>query len=231
MVISLEAAQAVIDAFSELDRSGVLLDSKNAPHEIQVVTLDLATARLATQPMELGFPFKSVFVRSASDATASVSFRPHTTDDDQGAATLKQNDSLVFPRQLSKAFLHWDAQTGKTMTLIFFVTGEFRSGSQISQTGGGVSLVNGSSFVPSVVALGAAAATLVQASDSDRKKLTIQNTLANPIYIGNAATVTNAGATRGIEIQPGGDYEFNNTSACYAYNPGLAQNLQIVTEK
>lgn len=198
------------------------------PFEIQTMTLTLTTARDENLPLRIGFPFKSVFVREATDGTVKVKIRPTTQDSYQSGVNLKLNDSLILQRQVSEAFISWDAQSGKTIELVFFVSSEFKSGSQVSQNAGGVSISDGTAFTTARTALTAATATSVLASDSTRKKGTIQNTTGASIWVGDS-TVTNSGATMGLEIPTGGVFYWSNTAALYAYSV-LASTVTVMSE-
>lgn len=189
------------------------------PFEVQVVELDLSTARTPENPYPIKFPFKSVFIREATDSVVNVDMQVQTQDSYQGKVSLKLNDSLVFGQQVSNGFLSWEAQSGKTMSLIFFVSAEFRSGSQVSQTAGGIAIIDGSSFEQSVVALTAATATAIVAQDTTRKQALIVNETGSDVWLG-AATVTNTGATRGFKLVPGGVFTWRNTAALYGYSVG-----------
>ena len=200
-------------------KAEIFEDSTSNPFEVQVIDLTLTTARTPENPYRVGFPFKSVFVREATDGTVSVDLRPTTNDSFQSPVKLKLNDSLIMGRPVSEAFLSWSAQAGKTIQLVFFVTSEFRSGSQVSQNAGGVSISDGTAFVNAQLTLVAATALSVFASDSTRKKGTLQNTTGASIWVG-ASTVTNSGATIGIEVPSGGIFYWSNTAQLYAYSVG-----------
>lgn len=202
--------------------------STEQPFEVQVVELDLSTARTPENPYPIKFPFKSVFIREATDSVVNVDFQVQTQDSYQGKITLKLNDSLVFGQQVSNGFLSWEAQSGKTMSLIFFVSAEFRSGSQVSQTAGGIAIIDGSSFDQSVVALTAATATQIVAQDTTRKQVLIVNETGSDVWLGDS-TVTNSGATRGFKLVTGAVFTWRNTAALYGYSAG-GGDVQITEE-
>ena len=216
-VITAESAQAVVDLANQLKKASVFISTTQKPFGVQSITLDLSTARLQTQAFRVGFPFKSVYVSSATDVLANVVLVPTTQDSYQSGIPFKLNDSWTMDEPTAEAYIYWSAQSGKTITLHFFVESEFRSGSQISVTGGGVTLNSGSSFTRSVVTLVAATATSLFASDSTRKQATIQNNTGAALFFGES-TITGSGATRGISVPPGGSLQWTNTSALYAYS-------------
>lgn len=219
--------RVLADALLKQDAE-VFRGSTEQPFEVQVINLDLTTARTPENPYPIRFPFKSVFVRTATDSTVSVDLRVQTQDSYQGKASLKLNDSLIFGQQQASAFLSWEAQSGKTVSLIFFVSAEFRSGSQVSQTAGGIAIIDGSSFTQSVVALTAATATQIVAQDTTRKQLTIVNETGSDVWLG-ASTVVNTGASRGLKLVTGGVYIWRNTAALYGYSVG-GGDVQLTSE-
>lgn len=214
---SSDDARALNSQLSDTNKARLQADSIDQPFEIQRLKIDLTTARLDTNPFVIGFPFKSVFVRGATDPLTSINLIPITQDSYQSYVSLTQNDSLVFQRQIPKAYLSWSAQSGKYIELIFFVTAEFKSGSQLSVNGGGVSINEGSAFTTAVVALTAATATAVFAQNSLRKCGTFENETGADIWVGGS-TVSNSGTTKGRRILPGAVFEWRNTAALYAYS-------------
>jgi len=216
-LITPESAQAVVDLANQLKKASIFISSTQKPFGIQSITLNLATAQLSTRPFRVGFPFKSVYVSAATDVLANVVLIPTTQDSYQSGVPLKLNDSWTIDEPTSEAYIYWTAQAGKTITLHFFVNSEFRSGSQISVTGGGVTINSGSSFTQTVTTLVAATATLLFATDSTRKQATIQNNTGADLFFGSS-TVTGSSTTRGISVPPGGTLQWTNTSSLYAYS-------------
>jgi hypothetical protein len=141
---------------------------------------------------------------------------------------MKQNDSFVLDEPISEMYLHWTAQPGRTITLAIFTSAQFNSGSQISVTGGGVSLVEGSSFTQSVQTLVAATALEIFPTDTTRKLGTFQNNTGSNVWVG-PSTVTNAGASLGYQVAPGASFQWRNTSNIYAYSV-LGGNILVMTE-
>lgn len=228
MSLTQDQAMRLTRMADELNQAQIYRSGSQAPFEVQVIDLDLSTARLSGNPFPIQFPFRSVFVRNASDVLANVSLQVSTDASYQSGVTLNKNDSLVLPYSVKNSFLTWSAQSGKTMQLIFFVSGEFRSGSQISQTGGGVAIVDGSAFTRSVTTLAATIATAILSADTSRKICSIQNNTGATLYVGDSA-ITSSGATRGYEVPAGATFQWRNTAALYAYSvPG--GDLTLLTE-
>lgn len=212
-----EIAKAILMDM-KLQRRAEIFDGTTVnPFEVQSLTLDLSTARLSTDPLLIGFPFRSLFMRSATDNSVAVTFRPQTRDSFQSGVDLKLNDSLDFDIQQSGGYLSWAAQSGKSITIVFFVNARFVSGSQVSQTAGGVAIVDGSSFTRTVTTLAAATATSILSTDTTRKISNIQNNTGASIFVGDS-TITGSGATVGYEVAAGSTFQWRNTAQLYAYS-------------
>lgn len=217
-ILTPEEVKLILQNADLIDRARIAEGGWDRPPLVQILPLDLSTARLETDPFRLGFPFKSIFFQDATDVYVEVSIKLGSRDSQQSSFNMKQNDSFYNSFPISEAYLHWEAQPGKTCTLVIFTQSEFKSGSQISVTGGGVSIVDGSSITgPSSVNLAAATAAAVAPADPLRKKATLQNFTGSDIWIGDS-TVTNAGATQGIKIPADGIFYLQNTAALYAYS-------------
>ncbi|KYG65268.1 hypothetical protein AZI87_11985 [Bdellovibrio bacteriovorus] len=184
------------------------------------VKIDLSAARAENNPLAVDFPFKSVFVENATDASVQVYLRATSKEDHQTAFLFKMRDSWTIEYQVPRAYLHWAAQPGKTATLVFFPDSEFRSGSQLSVTSGGVSVSDGSVVnTPVSVTLAAGVAAVIVPQNLDRKVALIENKTGSDIWIGGPA-VSNAGANEGIRIASGERLEYRNTGDLYGYSVG-----------
>lgn len=182
------------------------------------VVLDLATARDVNNPFEVSFPFRSVFVEQASDANTFFYLKPSNREDMQKPFRMGLKDSWSLPYQLPRCFLHWSAQPGKTVELVFFADAEFRSGSQISVTSGGISISEGSTLTgPTQVVLTAGVAGIITPQLLTRKIAVIQNKTGSDMFIGGAA-VTGSGSTEGIKLPDGFVIEWRNTGALYGFS-------------
>lgn len=218
-ILTPESAALVMQLANQVRDAAIFQGTTVAPFGVQSITLDLTTARLQTQPYKIGFPFKSVYVSSATDTTVSVNLVPNTQDSYQSSVPFGLNDSWTVDQPVSNAFLFWSAQSGKSITIHFFVDSEFRSGKQISVTGGGVTLVDGSSISgPTRVTLSATTATIIAPALSTRKKCTIQNKTGADLYIGGSTIGAVGGATEGIKIPIDGIIYWQNTGALYGWS-------------
>ncbi len=224
-----------ISDFKQLDRAAdIRRRSDQVPASIQRVYLsadELGTARPEGNPYKIPFPFNGFHVEDATDQTVQVrlSLDAPTIQSIGNYKTLKLNDSSIFNEVVSAAFLTWTAQTGKTCTLVFFVDVDFKPGSQLSLTAGGVSISSGSAVSTSVVTLAAAAATALFAQVSTRKQGTWINDTGIDQYIGPLG-VTATGATKGLKIPNGTPVIWQNTAALYAYNTGAAVDTVVMSE-
>lgn len=231
--MTVELARQVLEVAEEKNRAAILLGSTDAPQEVQVVDLPpLDTAMLETRPFEINFSFRSVYVSVASDTSTEIKMRVNSQDSVQGLIPLRKGDSLVFPKSQAKAFLHWDAQPGKIIKLIFFVSGEFRSGSHISQNAGGISISDGESVMSNAYVSVGTSATEVLAQDTDRKTATIQNQGTGNIWLGGSDVTDSSGAKPGILLGPGQSFIFKNTATLYGVAAGAAvPEIAVMVEK
>lgn len=188
------------------------------PFNLQLIPLDLSTANRGN-PFRVGAPFRSIALVTASDPSVAINLAIHTKDESSlnNAVPLRLRDSISFPNDIKDAFLFWDAQAGKTASILLCLDGEFKSGTQISQNAGGISINTGSAFSVSQKTLLAATAGAIFATNANRKAGTFVNDSGASVWIGGA-TVTNAGATKGIEIPAGATLEWKNTAALYGYS-------------
>lgn len=216
-VMNKTLAELILDSGYQNMEAALFKDKQALPFGIQSVTLSLNTARDIGNPYKILFPHKSFYVVSATDVSTTVNYLPTTENSFQSALPIKQNDVWTSDRLISQGFLTWSAQTGKSITIVFFVESEFKSGSQISVTGGGVSLVDGSALVQSNPTLSAATITQILTSDTSRKVSFIQNLTGASIWVGGSA-VSNTGSNRGLEITNNAVFEWRATAALYAYS-------------
>lgn len=182
---------------------------------------DLSVARTAQDPVVIFQPFNGFYVEETTDTTTEVKFSLGSVDRYQtdNYTTLKRNDAGYSPEEIKSACLFWDAQSGKTLVVVFYVGVEFRPGSLLNVITGGVTIQEGTAIAQD--ALGAAGnATSVACSttiaqlleaDSDRKVAK----LFNP---GTDLWVGNSGVTAGVGLYwPSNTWlTVKNTAAIYA---------------
>lgn len=217
-IMSPEEAALIVKNATLISRASIADQIAQRPFSVQVQTLTLTTAVLETNPYEIKSSFRSLYIQDATDVLVSINVKLGSRDSVQAAFSMKKNDAISSSVPITGAFLHWSAQSGKTITLVVFTDAEFKSGSQISVTGGGVSIVDGSTITgPTRVTLAATTAAVIAPAYALRKKCTLQNKTGASLYIGDS-TVTSSGATEGIEIPDKGLIYWQNTGALYGYS-------------
>ena len=218
-VLTPESVANLLNALASSDQAKIFQDNTEKPFKVQEVFVDLSSERNEADPFPINIPFKSLYVQEATDTFANVQVRLGSNDSYQSKFKIRQNDVWVSEYPNGKAFLSWEAQPNKTMKIVLFVDSEFRSGSQISVTGGGVSIKTGSTQLQTPTTLGAATTLSLLSNDPTRSYALIQNVSGAPIWVG-AAGVTNAGASRGIEIPNMATFEWSNTAELFGYSAG-----------
>lgn len=222
-IIDKKTADLILNAAEQASQAAIFDGSTQKPFSCRPVTFNLSTAATVGAAAVVGFPFKSFWVASATDVNVSVNFLPDASDQFDSTQTfnggipIKYNDTWASEYPKSKGFFTWSAQTGKSITIIFFVDSIFTPGQQVSVNGGGVSISEGSSFTTTRVDLTAATATLALASDSLLKVAQIQNNTGAEVWFGNSS-VSNTGANLGIRVPAGSIFVWKNSSALYAYS-------------
>ncbi|MFN3453522.1 MAG: hypothetical protein ACK41T_01080 [Pseudobdellovibrio sp.] len=201
-------------------QNSAFLDRANKEKVVQGhrITLDLSVARDINNPMEVNFPFKSVFVEQATDPNCFFFVKPSNREDMQKPFRMGLKDSWALPYQIPRCFLHWDQQLGKKIELVFFADAEFRSGSQISVTSGGVSISDGFQFIQNYVTAAANTEVQLLAQNSTRKVSYIHNIGDDPIYLGLPSETidVSGGSNKFWEVLPNEKFEFRNTAEMWA---------------
>jgi len=223
-----ETVAQVLDRANALAKATIFQGNTQRPFDIQVVTLDLSTATLDTKPYKIAFPFRSCWVKKATDSSVEIFMKPQTDDSYQSAIPLSRNDLVKSDMPISNASFYWAAQSGKSVTLIFSVTSEFTSGSLISLTSGGVAISNGDSFTQAAVTIAAGTPTAIFAQSTSRKKGTVQNNHATASLwlVGPAGD-----STVGIKLEPGQTFEWNNSAALYGIGDNTNASSCTKTEE
>ncbi len=186
----------------------------------QKVYCDLSTAQNANNAMKIGVPFRSLFVRTATDSSAVVYFSPNENSigNIAEAMPLYKNDSFNFGKTISGGYLWWTAQAGKIIEIYLATDGEMKPGSQVSQIAGGLSVSDGSSLISNLLTGGVATIAIVTGtaqkildSDTDRKAAELY--FDADVWVGDSTSV--AVGARGRLVQAG-EYIYRNTAALYA---------------
>lgn len=216
-------AEALVEAEQRKSDAYLEMLKKNAMSEIIVLPLALDTAVLESAPFKVGFPFQSFYVVSATDTITNVNMKMDTNDNYQGHIPLYLKDSASWPTQHRSAYLFWDAQVGKTISIVFLVSGIFKPGSNISQVS---SSVDGNLITNVTPVSVTSTATLLLAQDLNRKVCTVYNDGTVKVYLG-ASGVT---AANGIPLLPGSFAKIKNTYGIYGITDLSACSVRIQTE-
>lgn len=208
---------ALLAQAKEVDTAGIYASSVGIQAETRSMTIALDTAQLPTKPFPVGFPFKGFVVIDATDSNVQVNMKLATQDSFQDSWPIKKGASFKLPYPIRGAFLDWTAQASKTITVLFFLSGEFSTNTLNLINSGGVSITDGDTVTPIAVASVTNVSAQLFAQDTTKKKTQICNYGGSSIFISGTIAVTDdAGGFPGIEIAPGGQYAWENTSACFA---------------
>ncbi len=190
------------------ERESQILEMNTGRRNIfQKIYCDLATAQPSNRLYRVTVPFRSIFVRSATDATAIVYFSPNENSIGNVAEALPlyKNDSFDFGFMISGGYFWWDAQSGKTMELYVSTLGRMQTGSQLSQISGGFSVSDGSALASNklsggvaTIACPAGSATKILDADADRKRIDLY--IDGQAWLGDASVAPNS---RGVLVMPG----------------------------
>jgi len=224
-LITKSQADQIISVLQRPDDARIYDGSTQAPLKFQLMTFSVTAGKLETAPFKVAFPFKGVYVVEASHPSVFVYLKPETESTYQSSIKLKPKDVLNFPFPIAGANIWWTGQsvTGVngvsawTITLCFIIEGEIKSGT-VAQIEG-VHTDQYDTYTQTRTTLGAATAGQVtfNSGGTGLGASILQNVTGADIWLGGSA-VTNAGATRGILVQDGQTFTWNNKSDLYAYS-------------
>ncbi len=178
---------------------------------------NLANALEQNQAIPVPFKFKSIRVEKASGADVEVKLIVGKNNTGRDYILLRQNDTINFD-YLTEGWLYWDAQAGETMDILFGIDVEFRQGSLISESTGGVVISEGTDVETVAAATVATTAGVLLAADTTRVMSTIQNKSGATIWLGDSTVTTSTG----FELVANGVYEYKNSDALYAIASGAS---------
>lgn len=155
-----EQARQIVESAEIINKARISDAQTDAPVFSTKITIPLDVARSVGDMFPIGFPFKGVFVESATDTSVKVDLRAYNNDDKENSVIpLGLNDVYNHDFSISRAYLTWEAQPNKSVTLIFINQGKFESGSRRIEVS---SAVEGNSIsVLSPVTLSTSATKLV----------------------------------------------------------------------
>lgn len=218
-----DSFRAILDDFYKADKASIAQSNSNTPFELKTITIPLDNEVARTSAYRIGFPFKSLYVAQATDANVTVNFVPDSNDIYQDAVPLSNKDSLTFDTAKGEAYLYWGAQPAKTITLCFFIRGQFKSGSYLTQAIGS----SASSLTLRNPVTVNTSATLVASSNATRTAMTLYNSGATDCYIGNSTVTT----SNGILLASGERVKITqNISAYYAIVSAGTTTIRILEE-
>lgn len=224
-LLTKEDASMILSGLKESFNAALVISKSDTPYEVRSFTIDLTTKRERNQAQEVNCPHKSFYVVSASDTSVKVNMVPDTKDDYQEPIPLTLRDSGFYQQPKTKAFFYWDAQPNKTVTILFFVSLEFRSGSNVTQVSSSVE-GNAISNLTPVACDTTAGGTLILAQDLNAKVVNMINMGPSDVYIGDL----NVTAAIGFPILAGQSFKFKNTSAVYGITSSGTATIRILKE-
>jgi Tfp pilus assembly major pilin PilA len=220
------AAQLV----SQINRNQLWDAASNDRAEFLPVTYALDTARNQENAIKIPFSFKSFKVESATDSSTEVRLVRGRNFNGAFSMAVKQNDANNFRAQ-NEGWLYWDAQAGKSITILFAVDADFRPGSLVTEQNGAVTIGEGTSITTAAVGTATTTAAAIVAADTDRKITVIQNQGTVPVYFGGSTVTASGGARPGFKVNPGESIQWRNSAALYAITDTVSNaNLSITNE-
>lgn len=208
---SIEDLKAIIKAEATLAAAQLYKADINSSPRVQKITLNLATAQADDNPLQISVPFKCIAVKNATGGTGSVRVKFDRNDSGLSLFTMDNNDIITNDSIFDKAFLSWDAQSGKTIDVYLFLDSEYKSGSLINS--GTIAISPSSALAQGSVTTVATTNVTVVAQNTLRKRVHVSNNTGDDIWIKGAAT----GTTIGRLIPSGESQVFETTAAIVAY--------------
>lgn len=218
-------ADLILSGFKEIFDASLVRSKSDTPFEVRTFTIDLSVAKERNQAYEVICPHKSFYVSDASDTASKVYMIPDTKDDYQDSIPLTLKDSGTYSLPKNKAYFYWDAQVGKSMTIKFFVSTEFRSGSNVTQVSSSVEANTIENKTP-VSVLSTAGGTKIVDQDLNTKIINLYNDGPSDCFIGaSGVTVVN-----GFPLKAGQFGKFKNTAAVYGITSSGTASIRILKE-
>ncbi len=211
--------QMIIDRLREPELAQVAIDKATRPLSILEIKIDFSKPVSELAPQRIGHAFKSMYFQNSDNPKNVILVKPSTTDAHQSSFELGYKDVWTVDRTLNDAFIYWPAGQTGTGKLILFTDSNFKSGSQVSITAGGLSISEGSSAALTNQTLTAATASEILPQNFFRKTATVVNDTGDNIFLGENNTV-NATTKKGVPIANGDSFKWRNSAALYAYSTG-----------
>lgn len=221
--------QDLVRRSKSLQEANIYEGNTTPQKEVELLSgLDLTTARLRGNEFAIGFPFRSIYVRDASDSSTELFLLLNTQDTWQPAIRLRKNDVFTLSAPTAKAWLYWAAQSGKTVDLQFTLTSVFSPGNfLVSNTSG----LDGTAIASDAKGGVTTSAAILVAGNTSRKQTTVFNDTGATMYIGGSGVTLPAGANPGIPIFDQQSFVWKNTAALYVIAAGaVASKVYMMTE-
>lgn len=224
-----------IDDANAQNKADIRRNSDLRPRLALPVVLALDTARDWRNPYIISTPFDSFYVAGATDAvtTVSVTLGSDSSNSDKNSFPIKASDSAKFGSPVKGCLLTWTAQAGKTITVVFFLGIDFKSGSYLNQFVGQTSIINGTGVNTGTLGAAGNQATLpvtnaaaVQLCPINLVRASFNFYTDQKIWVGDAAVAVG----RGVPVAAGGIFQFSNTGALYAIADAAAANVTGMEE-
>lgn len=211
-----EAARTVSEN-KFIDQAYIQNSSLNAPSAVRVITVDLSTARDDGNMMAIGFPFKCVFISSATDSQTNIQLKPFSDSMQNDFVPLTKNSVLTFDKSINKCYLKNTAQSGASITLVFMTDANFNTGNTLTEV---ASSVDGNSIIPITTIVASSTPVQLVPQDLTRKILNI--------YSDAVFEISNAAQLIWFPM-PAGYSKIKNTAQIYVRATAGA-NIQMMGE-
>lgn len=223
LMSELERLRAISAGQRTVDQAEILEANEQVERECDSITLPLDTARTREDALELNFAFRSFIVIDATDAQVEIQARLNSRENSNPFFPIRRGTTLKMPKPAKRVFLHWTAQPGKSITILFFFRGQLETNVLSLVNSGGVGILEGTSVTNASVSMGAAAATAIFAANDERVVGTFRNETGASIWVGPSG-VTNL---TGMEVKHGEVFEWRNTAALYGYVVGATTLITL----
>ncbi len=223
--MSLERALAVLERIRAPSLAQLVASTAGNSLPVWVQTFPLTTARTLQEGFRIGRPFTSMTVVSATDANTNINMQVDTVNASNDPFNVKPPATLDFPLPVKEAYLYWDAQAGKTITIAFFLYGSFKTNQTNLSISGGLNTSFGSSCTLTAPAM-LATEVAIFPLDLTRKNGEFRNTGTEPLYVGPTGVLT----TTGRIVDVNDDFEWMNTAALYGIAATGGFTLQCLNQ-
>lgn len=213
---------ALFNSMLSQDEAGLYSSTVGNNQPIKYLTIPLDEARLPGNPYRLSFGFRSFVVLATTDSSTYINMQLGEENTNVDNFPVKNNSSLKLPFPVQKTFLTWPAQAGKSISILFFLRGEFATNQLVSSVAATQTPYIGDTVTSLAGAQVTTTAAAIFAYDLTRKCMTIQNQSGQSIWVGGSTVTASGGARPGTEIPPGASLDWTSAAACYAITTGAS---------